>query len=274
MNIMEKFRELEKRGEGALIAYVTGGDPSPKYTSRIVEVLVKGGVDIVEIGIPFSDPIADGPTIQASDFRALKAGTTPKTVFNIVREIKNNFTEVPIVILTYYNIPFKMGLGYFMGQASKSGVDGVVVADLPVEEAGEYKDEAEKHGVDTVFLATPSTSTDRLRKILNMTSGFLYLVSVFGVTGVRESLAQLTIQTIRRIHSYTEGSIPLAVGFGISKPEHVGAVIACGAEGAIVGSAFIKVIERNLNFEDDLLRELSDLAYSFKSATKIKRTLP
>lgn len=267
MSISRVFNELEKHNEGALIAYVTGGDPSPKYTPRIVEALVEGGADIVEIGIPFSDPIADGPVIQASDVRALNAGTTPNTVFEIVREVKKN-VDVPIVILTYYNIIFRRGVGKFLENASKSGVDGVIVADLPVEEAEEYKSHAEKNGIDTIFLAAPSTSLSRLEKILRMASGFLYLVSVFGVTGMREQVAQLTIQTVRKMHPYTINRIPLAVGFGISKPEHVRSVISCGADGAIVGSAFVKLIEEEYGNFNSLLEELTAYAKIMKLATK------
>ncbi|MDW8034072.1 MAG: tryptophan synthase subunit alpha [Nitrososphaerota archaeon] len=268
MSIRETFRELKKRNEGALIAYVTGGDPSPKYTPRIVEALVEGGADIVEIGIPFSDPIADGPVIQASDARALNAGTTPGTIFNIVREVKKNI-ETPIVILTYYNIIFRKGVGRFLEDASKSGVDGIIVADLPVEEAEEYKEKAEKNGIDTIFLASPSTSSSRIEKILRMTSGFLYLISVFGVTGIREQVAQLTIQTLRRFHPHTVNRIPLAVGFGISKPEHVKSVISCGADGAIVGSAFVKLVEEKKDDLTSLFRELTNYTRSMKTATRL-----
>lgn len=267
MSIAETFRRLRKLNEGALIAYVTGGDPSPKYTPMIVKALAEGGADIVEIGIPFSDPIADGPVIQASDTRALNAGTTPKTVLKIVRETRRS-VSIPIVLLTYYNIIFRMGVGNFLDESSKNGVDGIIVADLPVEEAAEYREAAEKHGVDTVFLATPSTSLRRLEKILSMTSGFLYLVSVFGVTGMREHVAQLTVQTIRRLHPYTLNRIPLTVGFGISRPEHVRSVISCGADGAIVGSAFVKLVEENHGDATGLLENMRALARNLKLAAK------
>lgn len=266
MSIDATFRELKKRGEGALIAYVTGGDPLPKYTSRIVEALVKGGADIVEIGIPFSDPIADGPTIQAADNRALNAGTTPHTIFDIVKETKKR-VDAPIVLLTYYNILFKMGVKNFLEKASKHGVDGLIAADLPIEEAEEYKEAAEKQGVDTIFLATPSTQISRLKDILGFTSGFLYLVSVFGVTGAREQLAQLTTSTVKKFHPYTVKAVPLAVGFGISKPEHVNSIIGCGAEGVIVGSAFVKIIENNLNNSTGFINSISMLAEKMKIAT-------
>jgi tryptophan synthase alpha chain len=269
MSIIETFQELRKRNEGALIAYVTGGDPSPKYTPMVVEALVNGGSDIVEIGVPFSDPIADGPVIQASDVRALEAGTTPRTVLEIVREVKKK-VNVPIVLLTYYNIIFRRGVRGFLEDASRSGVDGIIVADLPMEEATDYKETAEREGVDTIFLAAPSTPSNRLEKILEITSGFLYLISIFGVTGMRSHVAQLTIETLRRIRPYTVRRIPLAVGFGISRPEHVKSVISCGADGAIVGSAFVKLIEENSYDTMMLLRRLTDYASTMKLATRTK----
>ncbi len=266
MSIDEAFRELRKKSEGALIAYITGGDPTPKYTPRIIEALVKGGADIIEIGIPFSDPIADGPTIQASDTRALKAGTTPHIIFDIVKETKKR-VDVPIALLTYYNVLFRMGVKVFLDNASRHGVDGLVIPDLPIEEAEEYKEITKEYGVDTIFLVTPSTSIRRLTNVLEFTSGFLYLVSIFGVTGMRDRIAKFTIQTIERFHPYTVKAVPLAVGFGISKPEHVSSVIGCGAEGAIVGSAFVKIVENNLGDSERLTDEVSVLAENLKAAT-------
>ena len=266
MSISEVFRKLKKQGEGALIAYITGGDPALKYTLKIVEALIEGGADILEIGVPFSDPIADGSVIQAADCRALNAGTTPNTIFSIVKETKK-MADVPIALLTYYNILFRMGVRNFLERARENGVDGLIIPDLPIEEAKEYKEIAEKQGVDTIFLATPSTSVNRLAEILDSTTGFLYLVSVFGVTGVRDQMAELTTQTIKRIHPYTVEAIPLAVGFGISKPEHVKAVIGCGAEGAIVGSAFVKIVEDNLGKPSKIISDITTLAEKLKAAT-------
>lgn len=263
--IRRTFLRLRTRNEGALIAYVTAGDPEPSYTPKIVDALVKGGADIVELGIPFSDPIADGPTIQASAVRALKAGMNPKKVFEIAEEIREE-SRVPLVILTYYNPVFRMRPETFFESAQASGVDGVIVPDLPVEEAYEYKDNAEKHGVDTIFLAAPSTSTERLKKILGYTSGFLYLVSVFGVTGVRNDLQNLTIKLIKKTVPVTRERIPLAVGFGISKPEHVKAIIQNGADAVIVGSGFVKIIETIRNDEEKTFEELKKYARSLKQA--------
>lgn len=269
MNIDDTFEELEKHTEGTLITYITGGDPTPKYTPKIVEALVNNGADIVEIGVPFSDPIADGATIQAADNRALEAGTTPHTIFEIVRQTKKK-VDVPIVLLSYYNILFKMGVKTFLEKANKYGVDGLIIPDLPIEEAGHYHELAEKQGINTIFLATPLTSISRLKDIIEFTSGFLYLISVFGITGARDQVTHLTIQTIEKFKPYTSISIPLAVGFGISKPEHVRTIIDCGAKGAIVGSAFIKIVENNLDNPTKLLDNISNFTRNLKNATKRK----
>jgi len=266
MSIGETFRGLRKRREGALIAYITGGDPSPKYTPKLAEALFQGGADILEIGVPFSDPIADGPTIQAADYRALNAGTTPPMIFDIVENLKKRFS-VPIVLLTYYNILFRMGVKNFLEEAARHHVDGLVIPDLPIEEAAEYKELAQSREINTIFLATPSTSIDRLKDILDFSSGFLYLVSVSGVTGTRDKVAQLTTQTIRKFHAHTANTLPLAVGFGLSKPEHVISVIGCGAEGAIVGSAFVKIVENNLDRPIQLIEDALALAKRLKAAT-------
>ncbi|MGB6681064.1 MAG: tryptophan synthase subunit alpha [Candidatus Bathyarchaeia archaeon] len=270
MRIGESFRELQKRGEGALIGYMTGGDPSPKISQKIIETIAKEGADIIEIGIPFSDPIADGPTIQAAANRSLNAGTTPQSIFDIVKEIKNRI-EIPIALMTYYNVLFKMGVQNFLKKASEHRVDGLIIPDLPIEEATEYRELAEKQGIDTIFLATPSTSPNRLKDVLEYTSGFLYLISIYGVTGKRDDVSQLTIQSIKRIKPYTAGTIPLAVGFGLHKPEHISSIIGSGADGAIVGSALVKIVENNLNDSIKLIEQISTLTRNLKSATLLKK---
>lgn len=265
--IEKTFQNLKKQGDAALVAYVTVGDPKPRRTPQIIEALINGGVDIVELGIPFSDPIADGPTIQAATVRALKAGTTPKMALEIAREIKKEHS-VPITILTYYNLIFRMGLENFFRLARSHKVDGLIVPDLPIDEAHEYKKVSEAHEIDTIFLAAPSTSKERLQRIIDYTSGFLYLVSLFGVTGARENIQDLTIRHIKKFLPYTKGRIPLAVGFGISKPEHVKAVVESGADGAIVGSAFVNIIQKNQGSTRKMLKEIEEKAHKLKGAAK------
>jgi tryptophan synthase alpha chain len=265
--IAEVFQKLKTQGDGALIGYVTAGDPEPKFTPGIAEALVKGGVDILELGVPFSDPIADGPTIQAASVRALKAGTTPKMVLGMAGDIKRK-CGVPVVILTYYNPVFRMGLERFFRLAKSFGVDGVVVPDLPVEEAEAYREAAGGCGVDTIFLAAPSTSNERLRRIVECTSGFLYVVSHFGVTGAREALAASTVKLVKRVLPFTRGRVPLAVGFGVSKPEHVKRIIGAGADGVIVGSAFVNIVRKHQNDVSRMLGEFEALARTLKNATR------
>jgi tryptophan synthase alpha chain len=270
MSIDERFRELRRRGEGALIGYVTGGDPSLKISQQIVETIAQVGADIIEIGVPFSDPIADGPTIQAASNRSLNAGTTPKKIFDIVKETKKRI-EIPIALMTYYNILFKMGVRDFLKKASEHRVDGLIIPDLPIEEATEYRELTEKQGIDTIFLATPSTSPNRLKDVLDYASGFLYLISVYGVTGKRDDISPLTIQSIKRIKPYTSGKIPLAVGFGLHKPEHIRSIIGHGADGTIVGSALVKIVENNLDDSIKLMEEISTLTRNLKSSTLPKK---
>ena len=265
--ISKVFERLKIRGEGALIGYITAGDPSPSCTPLIAEALIYGGVDILELGLPFSDPIADGATIQAASVRALNAGTTPKMVLEMAQDIKRKH-DVPIVIMTYYNPVFRMGLKRFFSLARDCLVDGFIVPDLPVEEAGDYKKVAVSCGIDTIFLAAPSTSTERLRRIVPCSSGFLYLVSHFGVTGEQKRLEDSTIHLVKSVLPYTTGHVPLAVGFGISKPAHVRSIIEAGADAVIVGSAFVKLVQKNLTNINRTVAEMRGFAQKLKAATK------
>jgi tryptophan synthase alpha chain len=270
--IFRKFSTLKVRGEGALIAYLTAGDPTLQHTPKIVQAIIRGGADIIELGIPFSDPIADGPIIQSAMTRALKSGTTPIVVLKMVKQIREE-NDIPIVILTYYNPIFRMGLKRFFETAKLCGVDGVIVPDLPIEEASEYKEVAESNKIDTIFLATPSTTDDRLKMIIEYTSGFLYLVSVHGVTGVREKIQNTTIGLVKRALTIASGRIPIAVGFGVSKPEHIRILLENGADGAIVGSGFVKIVEENMHNGERMLQEIENYAMKLKEATNTRHAL-
>ncbi len=269
--ISEAFQKAKAQGNGALIGYIMAGDPKPELTPKIAEALIKGSVDILELGLPFSDPIADGPTIQAASVRALAADTTPIKVLEIAKEIRQSH-DVPVVMMTYYNPVFRMGLEKFFGLAKKCMVDGVIVPDLPVEEGGDYKKAANKFGIDSIFLAAPSTSNERLSKIVKCSSGFLYLVSHFGVTGAQSTIEDSTIQLVKRVLPFTAGKIALAVGFGVSKPEHVQRIMAAGADGVIVGSAFINLIQKHHENINVMLKELEATASKLKAATKLPST--
>jgi len=266
--ITATFRELKRRNEGGLIAYAMAGDPSAKHTVKIADALIAGGADILELGIPFSDPISDGPTLQRAAARALKARTTPRKVFDTVAAIRTAH-EVPIVLMTYYNIVHQMGAPAFCRAAEKSGVNGIVAPDLPVEEAGPYKKAAAHCGLDTIFLAAESTSDARLKDLLEASSGFLYLVSTNGVTGTRETLRDDSKAFIKRAASLTGGRVPLGVGFGLSQPSHVRQVIASGASAAIIGSRFAKIVEQNLNSSDVMWEKLRRCAQTLKGGAAL-----
>jgi len=265
--IRDVFEKSKADGSGLLIGYITAGDPTPELTPKIADALIRGGVDILELGLPFSDPIADGPTIQAASLRALNVGTTPIRVLEIAKEIKKSH-DLPVVVMTYYNPVFHAGLDRFLALAKEHLVDGFIMPDLPVEEADDYRKAANSHGLDAIFLASPATSNERLCKIVDASSGFLYLVSRFGVTGAQSAIENSTVQLIKRVEPFTAGKIPLAVGFGISTPQHVKTVIRAGADAAIVGSAFINIIQ-NSNDEATMLKELEAVARGLKSATKL-----
>lgn len=262
-----KFEELRSKGEGALIAFVTAGDPTIEDTVEVAKALEKGGADMIELGLSFSDPIADGPTIQAASERALKAGINPDIYFETTKTIRKS-VRVPLICLTYFNLVLKRGIDRFMEDCNKNGIDGVIIPDLPVEEAREVIEKAGDNGVDTIFLAAPTTTDERMKKILDSTRGFVYLVSLLGVTGAREELSQTVKEVINRARKVAKREVPLAVGFGISSPKHVREVIASGASGAIVGSAIVNIIAKNIEDKGKMLREICDFVTQLKQATR------
>lgn len=234
--ISEKFGELRERKEGALICYVMAGDPSAEATGEIVKALADGGADIIELGFPFSDPVADGPTIQAAGQRALAVGMDTQRYFELVKALE---VGVPLVCMTYYNPVFRYGVEKFVERAADAGISGLIIPDIPVEEAADLKNSCEKHGLDLIFLVAPTTTGKRVRKILESSSGFLYLVSRLGVTGTREDVSSSTKELLSRV----ETGLPKAVGFGISTGKQAAEVRNAGADAVIVGSAFVRIIE-------------------------------
>ncbi len=266
--ISDTFHDLRKRNEAALIAYLTVGDPQVTKTTKLVQALVEGGVDIVELGIPFSDPIADGPTIQNAVVRSLKGGCRPSDIFEVASNIRE-LRDVPLVTMTYYNPIFRIGLGRFLKLCKKAGISGLIVPDLPIEESKAYREECVANELDTIFLAAPSTDEARLRRIAAETSGYLYLVSLYGVTGARSMLSDESLQLIRRCDNSLPDDLPFAVGFGISRPIQVKRIIQAGADGVIVGSAFVDVIAENSRSTQQATRGLAKLARSLKRATRL-----
>jgi tryptophan synthase alpha chain len=237
------FQHLHDSGQKGLIAYLTVGDPSPDRTPALVEALVRGGADLIELGVPFSDPIADGPVIQRAGERALRAGTTLRSVLEVAREIRTR-SEVPLLLFTYLNPVLRYGLKALARDAATAGIDGCLLTDASVEEAGDYVGVMRAAGLDTVFLAAPTSSPRRLRLVAEYSSGFVYLVSRTGVTGERESLSGSVGPLVEAMRAITP--LPLAVGFGISRPEHV-AELGRQVEAVVVGSAIVHLIERNLD---------------------------
>lgn len=236
--IADTFTRLRAARTPGLVTYVTAGDPDLSRTAGILRALERGGADVVEVGVPFSDPLADGPVIQRATERALEAGTTLVKVLDLLEGIRATFRP-PVVIFSYANPIFRLGVEAFADRAQAAGVDGVLVLDLPIEEADEFRGLMTARGIDTVLLLSPTTSDERLRRAVALGSGFLYAISRLGVTGIRDHLAEGAEEMVGRIRRVTD--MPVALGFGISRPEHVREV-GRWADAAVVGSALVNVI--------------------------------
>ena len=238
--IARRFQKLADAGELGLVAYVTAGDPSLDATEKIVLAAAEAGADVIELGVPFSDPVADGPTIQRASERALRSGTTLAGIIELVRRIRQH-SAVPMILFSYFNPILQMGLEKFAAAAAEAGADGALATDLTPEEAGDYLAAMRKHGLDTIFLAAPTSTDERLAKIAACSSGFVYLISRTGVTGAREAMPEDLPALARRARRFTK--LPLAVGFGISQPSHV-SILGGIADAAVVGSALVAEIEK------------------------------
>ena len=264
--INEKFRELAEKGETALICYVVAGYPDSISSKQVISALVEGGADIIEVGIPFSDPIADGPTIQAASNAALRRGMTPEKALHLVKGVRKQYPNLPLLAMTYSNILVRAGIEKFLSDSKKCGLDGFILPDMPVDEADTYSLMASKLNLATVFLVSPNTPEARLHKIVASTTGFLYVVSVYGITGARSSFQKYTLNTIRTVKQVAGAKVPVAVGFGISTPAHAKSMIAAGAEAIIVGSAIIDKISEGSGKK--MLRDLQNFTRSMKRACK------
>lgn len=251
--IEKKFKETKAQGKIAFMPFLVAGDPDFE-TSILIAQKILPFADLLEIGFPYSDPLADGPTIQTADGRALRAGMNTDRVFAFIKKLRS-VTDVPITVLVYANIVYQRGIERFYRDAKAAGIDGVLVPDVPVEESEPFVDASRMAGIDPIFLVASTTTPQRLKKILHHAQGFLYVVSVLGVTGARESLSSEMPKLLRRIKKQT--NLPLAVGFGISKREHIEILKKAEADGAIVGSALVKIIEENLHNKKRLLEQIS-----------------
>ncbi len=241
--ITQKFLNLKEKGEKAFIPFVTAGDPDLPATVEIVLEMARSGADLVELGVPFSDPLADGPTIQRSSERALRHGYRMADILDAVRAIRRA-SDIPLVLFSYFNPIYQYGLEALARDARAAGIDGVLATDLTPEEGVEYRARLEDHGLDPVFLVAPTSESRRVERICSSCRGFVYLVSTTGVTGVRQALSDSIRPTLERIRRCSD--LPVAVGFGISRPEHVREVWAV-ADAAVVGSAIVAAIGSSIN---------------------------
>jgi tryptophan synthase alpha chain len=263
--IAAKFQELKSKGEKALVGFVTAGDPDIETSLKIIKAMCKGGVDILELGVPFSDPTADGPVIQRSSARALKQGINLTAVIKITRQVRE-FTHIPMILFSYYNPILAYGVEKFYEESVSAGADGVLVVDLPPEESDEMTSQFSGDELALIRLVAPTTPPERMAEIANGASGFLYLISKTGVTG-SDGLDTSTIKrNFSDLRQYT--NLPICVGFGIASADHV-ATIASVADGVVVGSAFERIIEENVGVRN--LLELIEIRVSeYKGATRFR----
>ncbi len=262
--ISETFKKLAEKKEKALITYITAGDPDMQATESLLYSLASSGADIIELGVPFSDPMADGITIQHAFERALKNPFSMEAILRLVKKVRTRIAT-PIVLFGYYNPFYQYGLQKLCIDARQAGVDGLLVVDLPPEEAMNLKTEAESQQLDLIFLLAPTSTDERIKRVAQLASGFIYYVSVTGVTGARESLAEMIDKNVARIKNATR--LPVGVGFGISKPEHIRSMLPF-VDAVIVGSAIIKIVEEHLD-KPGLNESVGAFIASLKQATVI-----
>ena len=261
----QAFEELRAKREGALIAFTVIGDPDYNTSLKIAKKIADAGADMLELGLAFSDPIADGPTIQEADMRALECGINTDRAFSFVKEIRKR-TKIPIGLLCYYNLVYQRGIKKFYEDSRKAGVSSILIADMPIEESDEAAMHSKANSIDTVFMASPLTDDERIKKIALKVTGFVYVVSRLGITGARSSMEKSALEFVKRMRRLTDK--PLCVGFGISKPMHVKSFINAGADGAIVGSAIVNIISKNLGDKEKMLNEVYEYVKSMKLSTK------
>ncbi len=259
--IAETFARLRAEGRPGLVTYTTAGDPDLAQSAAILKALARAGADVLEVGVPFSDPLADGPVIQRAVERALAAGGSMRATLDMIASIRAE-VPAPIVLFTYANPIVRLGLDTFAERAAAAGVDGVLALDLPVEEADEFREAITRKGIDTIFLLSPTTIEPRIRRAAELGRGFLYGISRLGVTGARDTVATGAEDMVRRIRAVTD--LPLALGFGISKPEHV-AEVGAYADAAVVGSALVALIAQTTGSPDQIART-EDYVRSLRAA--------
>lgn len=259
------FAQLKDRKEGAFVPFVTLGDPSVEQSLKIIDTLIEAGADALELGIPFSDPLADGPTIQEATLRAFAAGVTPSQCFEMLALVRQKHPTIPIGLLMYANLVFSKGIDEFYAQCEKVGVDSVLVADVPVEESAPFRTAALRHNVAPIFICPPNADEELLRQIASYGRGYTYLLSRAGVTGAENRAALPLHHLVEKLKEFN--APPSLQGFGISAPEQVTGAIEAGAAGAISGSAIVKIIEKNVAAPEQMLAELKAFVSAMKAAT-------
>ena len=265
--IGKKFSDLRERKQAALICYMVAGFPDLEMSSSVIGTLVKAGADMIEIGIPFSDPIADGPIIQAASHHALTHGVRPQQCVALARTTRRIFPDLPLIFMTYSNILYRAGFEYFMSKARDSGIDGFILPDMSIEESEEYTRISQELGLASIFIVSPNTEDNRVRRIMKASTGFLYAVSVYGVTGVRNMLYDRSIKRIVELRKNSHSYLPVAVGFGVQKPDHVSMMVAAGADAIIMGSALINIIKTS-EYNPNMLNDLYDFVRGMKDACR------
>ena len=260
------FARLRAEGRPGLVTYTTAGDPDLARSGDILRALARAGADVLEVGVPFSDPLADGPVIQRATERALAAGGSMRASLDLIEQVRKDI-DTPIVVFSYANPIVRMGLDAFAERATKAGVDGVLALDLPVEEADEFRAALDKVGIDTIFLLSPTTTDERIRKAGELGRGFLYGISRLGVTGARDTVATGAEDMVKRIRSLTD--LPLALGFGIARPEHV-AEVGAYADAAVVGSALVALIAE-ASGTPDLVARVEEYVRSLRAACVVRQ---
>jgi tryptophan synthase alpha chain len=260
--IASTFARLKREGQAALVPYLTAGYPSLDMTRQLVRLVSEQGADLIELGVPFSDPLADGATVQRASHAALERGVSPADCLAVACEARQEGVTVPLLFMSYYNPIHRYGTERFTVECAACGVDGLIIPDLPPEEAGELKSACYRAGLDLIFLVAPTSTDERIERVAEMASGFIYCVSLTGLTGARTELGESAGNLVERVRRHTQ--LPLVVGFGISTPEHV-AQVAHVADGAVVGSALIHLIERLP--QDECARGVGDYIGSLKRAT-------
>ena len=260
------FTRLESKKEGAFVPFVTLGDPGVELSLSIIDTLIEAGADALELGIPFSDPLADGPVIQNANLRAFAAGVSPTQCFNMLARIREKHPDIPIGLLMYANLVFHNGIETFYQRCAEVGVDSVLVADVPYEESAPFRAAALRHGIAPIFICPPNASDDLLREISSHGRGYTYLLSRAGVTGTEKRALTPLNHLVDKLHEYN--AAPPLQGFGISEPAQVKETLAAGAAGAISGSATVRIIENNLHQPSEMLAQLSRFVSEMKAATR------